>query len=70
MSVLVRVWSVERLEFVEQSVDDVDEEHEVHLHVQQQLERSHKHDSFNSTCRHYLIIYTVNYAVNLRSSIS
>jgi len=37
MSVLVRVWSVERLEFVEQSVDYVDEEHEVHLHSTQQL---------------------------------
>ena len=32
VSVLVRVGRVERLEFVEQRVDDVDEEHEVHLH--------------------------------------
>ena len=36
MSVLVRVWSVERLEFVKQRIDDVDEEHEVHLRVKEQ----------------------------------
>jgi len=33
VSVLVRVWSVERLQLVEQRVDDVDEEHTVHLLV-------------------------------------
>ena len=32
VSVLVRVGRVERLEFVEERVDNVDEEHEVHLH--------------------------------------
>jgi len=32
VSVFVRVGSVESLEFVEQRVDDVDKEHEVHLH--------------------------------------
>jgi len=34
VSVLVRVWRVECLEFVKQRIDDVDEEYKVHLHIQ------------------------------------
>jgi len=37
VSVLVRVRRVERLEFVEQCVDDDDEEHEVHLRSTQMI---------------------------------